>query len=167
MAILYSVIGTWLTHKITRKLIPLTFQQEKCEADFRFHLMRVKEYAESISFLRGEKAELSSSKRLFGKIWQNWQYLTGMKMKYQAFNSGYNEVARIFPYLVASPRLMSGSLQLGDMMQTATGFYRYRKHSAGLSILMSQWQTGGQSPALGDIQFAAGFYYRHRHNPSV
>ncbi|MBC4010194.1 ABC transporter ATP-binding protein/permease [Morganella morganii] len=127
VAILYSVIGTWLTHKITRKLIPLTFQQEKCEADFRFHLMRVKEYAESISFLRGEKAELSSSKRLFGKIWQNWQYLTGMKMKYQAFNSGYNEVARIFPYLVASPRLMSGSLQLGDMMQTATGFYRVQE----------------------------------------
>ncbi|WP_235428286.1 MULTISPECIES: ABC transporter ATP-binding protein/permease [Xenorhabdus] len=127
VAILYSVIGTWLTHKITKRLIPLTFEQEKCEADFRFHLMRIKEYAESIVFLRGEKAELARSKKLFSKIWKNWQHLTGMKVKYGAFTSGYNEVARIFPYLVASPRLMTGGLQLGDMMQTATGFYRVQE----------------------------------------
>lgn len=127
VAILYSVIGTWLTHKIAKRLIPLNFEQEKSEADFRFHLMRVREHAESIALQRGEHAELSRTQGLFGKVWDNWQQLTGMKLKYSAFTSGYNEVARIFPYLVASPRLMSGALQLGDMMQTATGFYRVQE----------------------------------------
>lgn len=127
IAIIYSFLGTWLTHKITRKLVPLTFQQEKYEADFRFHLMRMKEYAEPIIFMKGEQAELLRSQKLFSKIWQNWQYLTGMKMKYQAFNSCYNELARIFPYLVAFPRLIQGGMQLGDMMQTATGFYRVQE----------------------------------------
>ncbi|WP_215403081.1 ABC transporter ATP-binding protein/permease [Vibrio gigantis] len=127
VAIVYSVIGTWLTHKIAKRLVPLNFEQEKSEADFRFHLMRVREHAESIALQRGESAENHRTQSLFGKVWDNWQQLTGMKLKYGAFTSGYNEVARIFPYLVASPRLMSGALQLGDMMQTATGFYRVQE----------------------------------------
>ena len=127
VAIVYSIIGTWLTHKIAKRLVPLNFEQEKSEADFRFHLMRVREHAESIALQRGELAENSRTQTLFGKVWDNWQQLTGMKLKYGAFTSGYNEVARIFPYLVASPRLMSGALQLGDMMQTATGFYRVQE----------------------------------------
>ncbi|MFI3273486.1 ABC transporter ATP-binding protein/permease [Vibrio sp.] len=127
VAIVYSVIGTWLTHKIAKHLVPLNFEQEKSEADFRFHLMRVREHAESIALQRGESAENHRTQSLFGKVWDNWQQLTGMKLKYGAFTSGYNEVARIFPYLVASPRLMSGALQLGDMMQTATGFYRVQE----------------------------------------
>ncbi len=89
--------------------------------------MRVREHAESIALQRGELAENHRTQNLFSKVWDNWQQLTGMKLKYGAFTSGYNEVARIFPYLVASPRLMSGALQLGDMMQTATGFYRVQE----------------------------------------
>lgn len=127
VAIVYSIFGTWLTHKIAKRLVPLNFEQEKSEADFRFHLMRVREHAESIALQRGELAENSRTQHLFSKVWDNWQQLTGMKLKYGAFTSGYNEIARIFPYLVASPRLMSGALQLGDMMQTATGFYRVQE----------------------------------------
>ncbi|MFZ3512140.1 ABC transporter ATP-binding protein/permease [Vibrio harveyi] len=127
VAIIYSIVGTWLTHKIAKRLVPLNFEQEKSEADFRFHLMRVREHAESIALQRGELAENHRTQNLFSKVWDNWQQLTGMKLKYGAFTSGYNEVARIFPYLVASPRLMSGALQLGDMMQTATGFYRVQE----------------------------------------
>ncbi|HGS5166541.1 TPA: ABC transporter ATP-binding protein/permease [Vibrio harveyi] len=127
VAIIYSIVGTWLTHKIAKRLVPLNFEQEKSEADFRFHLMRVREHAESIALQRGELAENHRTQNLFSKVWGNWQQLTGMKLKYGAFTSGYNEVARIFPYLVASPRLMSGALQLGDMMQTATGFYRVQE----------------------------------------
>lgn len=127
VAIIYSIVGTWLTYKIAKRLVPLNFEQEKSEADFRFHLMRVREHAESIALQRGELAENHRTQNLFSKVWDNWQQLTGMKLKYGAFTSGYNEVARIFPYLVASPRLMSGALQLGDMMQTATGFYRVQE----------------------------------------
>lgn len=127
VAVIYSILGTWLTHKIAKKLIPLNFEQEKNEANFRFQLMRIREHAESIVVQRGETAEKVYTQNLFNKICDNWQQLTGMKLKYDAFTSGYNEVARIFPYLVASPRLISGALQLGDMMQTATGFYRVQE----------------------------------------
>lgn len=127
VAIIYSLFGTWLTHKVAKPLTKLHFNQEQNEANFRFHLMRVREHAESVSLQKGEQAERNTATQLFGHVWKNWQELTNMKLRYNAFTSGYNEVARIFPYLVAAPRLMSGALQLGDMMQTATGFYRVQE----------------------------------------
>ncbi|MGY0217024.1 ABC transporter ATP-binding protein/permease [Endozoicomonadaceae bacterium StTr2] len=127
VAILYSIVGTWLTHKVARQLTGLNFQQERREADFRFHLMRIREHAESVTMQQGESAEKQRAIGFFGHIWNNWNRLTWVKLRFNGFTSGYNEVARIFPYLVAAPRMMSGALQLGDMMQTATGFYRVQE----------------------------------------
>jgi vitamin B12/bleomycin/antimicrobial peptide transport system ATP-binding/permease protein len=47
-AIMYAIIGTALTHLIGRRLIPLNFQQQRFEADFRFNLVRTRESAEQI-----------------------------------------------------------------------------------------------------------------------
>ena len=46
VAILYALLGTWLTHVIGRPLIALYFQQERVEADYRFSLARLREYTE-------------------------------------------------------------------------------------------------------------------------
>src|SRR6204780_356207 len=47
-ALIYAVIGTWLTHLIGWPLIPLNFQQQRFEADFGFNLVRSRENAEQI-----------------------------------------------------------------------------------------------------------------------
>jgi ABC-type uncharacterized transport system fused permease/ATPase subunit len=39
-ALVYAVIGTVLTHLIGWPLIPLNFQRQRFEADFRFNLVR-------------------------------------------------------------------------------------------------------------------------------
>src|SRR5579872_585324 len=41
IALVYAILGTWLTHLIGRKLVPLNFRKQKVEADFRFALVRV------------------------------------------------------------------------------------------------------------------------------
>ena len=38
------------------------------------------------------------------------------------FRAGYNQIATIFPFIVAAPRYFSGSIQLGGLMQTASAF---------------------------------------------
>ena len=53
-ALIYAAIGTTLTHLIGRKLIPLNFQQQRFEADFRFNLVRTRENSEQIAALGGE-----------------------------------------------------------------------------------------------------------------
>ncbi|MEK9969699.1 MAG: SbmA/BacA-like family transporter, partial [Ferrovibrio sp.] len=48
VAIVYAAAGTWLTHLIGRPLVKLNFDKQRMEADFRFHLVRVREHAEGI-----------------------------------------------------------------------------------------------------------------------
>ncbi|HKU99371.1 MAG TPA: SbmA/BacA-like family transporter, partial [Vineibacter sp.] len=57
VALVYSIFGTWLTHKIGRPLVLLNFQQQRFEADFRFGLVRVRENAEGIALYHGEDTE--------------------------------------------------------------------------------------------------------------
>src|SRR5687767_12142376 len=40
VALLYAIVGTWLTHLIGRPLVMLNFNQQKFEANFRFSLVR-------------------------------------------------------------------------------------------------------------------------------
>ena len=41
VALVYSVVGTWLTHLIGKPLVQLEFRQERYEADFRFALVDI------------------------------------------------------------------------------------------------------------------------------
>jgi len=42
-ALVYAIVGTWMTHRIGRALIGLNFNQQRFEADFRFGLVRFRE----------------------------------------------------------------------------------------------------------------------------
>ena len=63
VAILYAIVGTWLTNYIGAPLIALNFQQQQYEADFRFSLVRLRENAEGIALYGGEKPEAARSPR--------------------------------------------------------------------------------------------------------
>ena len=54
VALVYAVVGTWLTHLVGRPLASLSFRQQRVEADFRYALVRVRENMESIALYRGE-----------------------------------------------------------------------------------------------------------------
>lgn len=58
VALIYSALGTWVTHVAGKKLVGLNFVQQRYEADFRFSMMRMRENAESIAFTaaKGERA---------------------------------------------------------------------------------------------------------------
>ena len=57
MAVLYCAVGSVITHYIGRPQIKLNYQQQRYEADFRHHMVRVREYSESISLDKGEAVE--------------------------------------------------------------------------------------------------------------
>ena len=57
VALVFSLVGTWLTHLIGKPLVHLEFSRERYEADFRFALARLREYSEQVALLRGENAE--------------------------------------------------------------------------------------------------------------
>lgn len=122
MALLYSAVGSWLTHLIGRRQIPLNFAQQRVEADFRHHMIRVREYSESIALDRGEAVERSQLEGRFGAVLKNYLQLIRAQKNLVWFTSFFGQAAVIFPFIVAAPRFFSGAIQLGEVMQISSAF---------------------------------------------
>jgi vitamin B12/bleomycin/antimicrobial peptide transport system ATP-binding/permease protein len=121
-ALIYAVIGTALTHLIGWRLIPLNFQQQSVEADFRFNLVRTRENAEQIAALGGEAAERERHLSRFGAVIANWLAIMQRTKLITFFTASYSQASVIFPYIVVAPAYFSGAVQLGGLMQTASAF---------------------------------------------
>ncbi|MEY5100700.1 MAG: hypothetical protein RJA36_3419 [Pseudomonadota bacterium] len=124
MAVIYALAGSVLTHYIGRPLIGLNFAQQKREADFRHHLVRVREYSEAIALDRGEPVERSQLSRHFGAVLQNYLGLIKAQKRLTWFTVAFSQAAVVFPFIVAAPRFFSGAIQLGELMQIASAFGR-------------------------------------------
>lgn len=121
-ALLYAIVGTWLTHLIGRPLIALNFNQQRYEADFRFNLVRVRENSEQIALLNGENAERDRLLDRFGYVIGNWLMIMKRTKRLTSFTAGYRQISTVFPFIVVSPAYFSGAIQLGGLMQTASAF---------------------------------------------
>ena len=124
MAVAYCVIGSVITHYIGRPLIKLNFRQQRFEADYRHHLIRVREYSESIALDRGEPVERQRLGTRFGQVLANYLDLIRMQKRLTWFTVGFGQAAVVFPFIVAAPRFFSGAIQLGELMQIASAFGR-------------------------------------------
>ena len=123
VALLYAVVGTWLTHLVGRPLAALNFRQQRVEADFRYGLVRVRENMEGIALYGGEAEEKAhawptASARVIG----NWWAIMQRTKLLNALTAGYDQVAVIFPFVVAAPRYFAGHIPLGGLTQTAGAF---------------------------------------------
>jgi vitamin B12/bleomycin/antimicrobial peptide transport system ATP-binding/permease protein len=122
VALAYAVVGTWLTHLVGRPLAILSFKQQRVEADFRYALVRVRENMESIALYRGEDEEGVTLRDRFGAVIANWRQIMTRTKMLNSLVVGYDQVAVIFPIVVAAPRYFAGSMQLGGLMQTVGSF---------------------------------------------
>ena len=121
-ALIYSVLGTILTHMIGWPLVGIDFRQQQYEADFRFNLVRVRENSEQIALLRGEDAERERLLVRFGRVVENWLAIMSRTKKVTAFTASYSQASVIFPYVLVAPAYFAEKIQLGGMMQTASAF---------------------------------------------
>lgn len=124
MAVLYCALGSVLTHYIGRPLIGLNFEQQKREADFRHHLVRVREYSESIALDRGEQVEERNLDTRFTAVLSNYLRLIAKQKQLVGFTNLFGQAAAVFPFIIAAPRFFSGAIQLGQLMQISSAFDR-------------------------------------------
>lgn len=149
---IYSGVGTFLAHKVGRKLIGLNFDQQKYEADFRFGMMRVRENAESIAFYRGEPSETETFLERFKRVIQNYRELMTKTKHLNFYVNGYAQLAVIVPLVLAAPRYFGGAMQLGGLMQTISAFGRVQD---ALSYFVDSYDTIAQLASV--INRLAGF----------
>ena len=121
-SLLYSVIGTYITHIVGRKLVKINFIQQKYEADFRFSMIRLRESAESVAFYHGGGEEKKILEGRFHKLLVNTVYIIRKQKQLSWLTNSYGQIAIIFPFVVAAPRYLSRNISLGGLMQVANCF---------------------------------------------
>ena len=137
-ALVFSVVGTWLTHLIGKPLVQLEFSRERYEADFRFALARLREYSEQVALLRGENAERQILGGRFGSIVSNFYAIVGRSLKLLTFTTTYFQANVVIPYLIVAPYFFLGKITLGQMTQTAGAFGRVE---SALTFFIARYQS--------------------------
>jgi vitamin B12/bleomycin/antimicrobial peptide transport system ATP-binding/permease protein len=121
-ALLYSAIGTWLSIKVGRPLVPLNFAQQRFEADFRYSLIRLRENAESVAFYGGEAPEFTIFRHRFSNVVDNFWRIMVRRKHLSWFTASYTQAAIVFPIVVAAPRYFAKQIQLGGLIQVLGAF---------------------------------------------
>jgi vitamin B12/bleomycin/antimicrobial peptide transport system ATP-binding/permease protein len=145
VALIYAVVGTWLTHLVGRPLASLRFRQQRVEADFRYSLVRVRENMDGIALYSGEAEEKALLGHRFGSVIGNWWAIMQRTKMLNALTAGYDQVAVVFPFIVAAPRFFSGQIPLGGLTQTAGAFGRVQD---ALSWFISRYPDLAQWHAI-------------------
>jgi vitamin B12/bleomycin/antimicrobial peptide transport system ATP-binding/permease protein len=121
-ALVYAIFGTWITHRIGKPLIGLEFDRQRVEADYRFALVRLRENSEGVALYRGENEELGNFRERFAGVITNWWNIMRKQKQLGFFTISYDQLAIIFPLVVAAPRYFSGAIGLGGVMQISSAF---------------------------------------------
>jgi putative ATP-binding cassette transporter len=151
-ALIYAVGGTFLTRWIGNPLVRLSFDQQRYEADFRFSMARLRENSENVAFYGGENRELDTFRARFARVVGNWWGIIRRRKKLIWFTQGYDQLAIVFPFLVAAPRYFDHVIQLGGLMQVASAFGRVQD---SLSFIITSYTEIAQYQAV--VQRLAGF----------
>jgi putative ATP-binding cassette transporter len=116
------MITSWLTHRVGRRLVPIQFDRQRFEADFRFTLVRFRENVEPVALLHGEAGERRNALERFQCVVGNWLQLIRAQRDLMLLTTGVGQANSLVPLLVAAPGYFSGSLSLGSVMQTTIAY---------------------------------------------
>lgn len=143
-ALIYSIIGTYITHIVGRKLVQINFIQQRYEADFRFSMIRLRENAENVAFYRGEQQENTVFTERFKLLLGNfWKMVTKQKQLVW-LNSGYSQIAIIFPFVAVMNRYLAKEITLGGLMQVSSAFGNVQgalSYFVDMYTSIAQWQA--------------------------
>lgn len=136
--LIYAGLGTWLTHKIGAPLINLNFLEQKFAADFRYQLVRLRENSDSIALAGGEKVESQNLKLSFQSIIDNFRQIMNKQKQINLSTNIYSQLASIFPFLVAAPRLFAKQITMGQLFQINSAFSQVQ---GSLSFIIDAYST--------------------------
>src|SRR5882757_5054243 len=97
VAVLFSGLGSAISHLIGRPLINLNNRQQGVEADFRFSLVRMREEAEGIALYGGEPKERGIAMSRFGALFDNTKRLIMRRTIYYTYDNFIGQLAAFFP----------------------------------------------------------------------
>ena len=150
----YVIFTTLIAFWLGKPLIRLNFANEKLNANYRYSLIRVKEYAESIAFYTGEKVEKSQLYKQFRAVIDNMWDIVFRALKFSGFNLVVSQISVVFPLLIQVGRYFEKQIKLGDLMQTLQVF---GKLHSNLSFFRNTYDSFAEYKAT--LDRLTGFHY--------
>ncbi|MEY2874662.1 MAG: hypothetical protein RLZZ373_2033 [Pseudomonadota bacterium] len=118
----YVLVASFFAFRIGRPLIELNFLNEKFTANYRYLLVRVREYGESIALYRGERVEQRGLLTSFAAVIANAWATLWRSLKFDGYNLVISQISVVFPFIIQAPRLFAGTIKLGDVIQTSQSY---------------------------------------------
>jgi putative ATP-binding cassette transporter len=119
---IYVLVASFFAFRIGRPLIELNFLNEKFTANYRYLLVRVREYGESIALYRGERVEQRGLLASFAAVIANAWATLWRSLKFDGYNLVVSQISVVFPFIIQAPRLFAGTIKLGDVIQTSQSY---------------------------------------------
>jgi putative ATP-binding cassette transporter len=121
-ATIYGMVGLWLVGLIGKKLSGLDNQQQLFNADFRTHLLRIREFSEQIALYKGEAVEKIYLDSLFSRVVSNFMVRNSLRKNLIFFSTGFEILTQIMGLFLAIPLFLARKVQMGGMMQISGAF---------------------------------------------
>lgn len=134
----YALMGSAIaTLFFGARLTRINTEQLKREANFRFGLIDVREHSESIAFYQGQTYAKQDNRQRFQKVVQNFNRFIRWQLGLDCFQNGYQYLTFIIPSLILAPRILSGDLEVGAIVQSQAAFDRIW---LSLSLIVVQFE---------------------------
>lgn len=122
LVLVYTLLGSLVTHWVGKPLHGLNYEREHREADFRASLLRKRDHAEQIALYGGEAVEKRQLAERFQAIADNWRQLMGRERNLSLFTVAFERVSLIIPVFAALPLFLAKTITLGGLMQIRSAF---------------------------------------------
>jgi vitamin B12/bleomycin/antimicrobial peptide transport system ATP-binding/permease protein len=121
-ALFYAVIVSVAAYLTGRPLVGLVAVKNESEAHFRAEMTRLRENAESIALIKGDKDELNANRITYATVFNAWNAIIRRQGIISLVLSTNSVLFPIIPLLLITPKYLNGTLSLGAVMQVVAAF---------------------------------------------
>jgi vitamin B12/bleomycin/antimicrobial peptide transport system ATP-binding/permease protein len=146
-AVIYSGFASIPTLLISRTLMHRVAAKNEGEAELRYELTRVRESAETIALLAGDKDEEKRLGVTVDTLLARWVQVATQQARLTWIINGNAAFAPIIPLLLGAPKFLANTLTLGELMQLASAFVQVQVALNWLvdnSIRLAEWNASAR-----------------------
>src|SRR3990167_3337117 len=96
--------------------------QQQYNANFRFGLVRVREFNEQIALFGGQNTEGKFLEKNFSFIFSNFLKIIKLQLYLNFFRNGYMQIANIIGACAALPLFFAKKIKFGGLTQISSAF---------------------------------------------
>lgn len=138
IAVLFGLMTNGFTHIAGRRLIGLTGELQKREANYRSTLTRQRDAAEQIAAGKGQVHEAARLTAIFSTIADNWTQVVRTNVLLNFASRTFYLYGGFIPVFAIAPQVLSGQSSFGSLVQSQLAFAYVATSIAFLSSAYQQ-----------------------------